>query len=268
MSYQVDSDSVKKFANDGAILIPNLIDENWIERLRAAIDRDITQPGPFYHGYDIDGGYFHGNMRLWESDDDFRDYCCSSVLPKVSADLLGVDAVQLYYDQLFVKEAGTDAPTGWHNDQPYWPIRGQQIMSFWLALDTVNQDSGRLEFIKGSHRRNNWYQPKPFAPGGTAYEINPDYTEMPDIDNSREQYEFLSWDMKPGDVIAFHALTVHGGPANKSANRRRGYTVRYCGPGMTYYEGPGTSHFLNDQSLKHGDVIKGERYPVVWQANG
>ena len=74
--------------------------------------------------------------------------------------------------------------------------------------------------------------------------------------------------MAPGDVIAFHALCVHGGPANASNNRRRGYTVRYCGPDMSYYEGPGTSHFLLDENLQHGSRIAGSRYPVVWPRDG
>jgi ectoine hydroxylase-related dioxygenase (phytanoyl-CoA dioxygenase family) len=87
---------------------------------------------------------------------------------------------------------------------------------------------------------------------------------MPNIDAERESYEFLTWDMKAGDVIAFHALTVHGGPANRSASRRRGYTVRYCGPGMTYYAGPGTTHYLLDDALADGAPIDGPRYPTVF----
>ena len=254
-----------RFEEDGAVLIPGAVSAAWLERLGAAIERDIGTPGPCYHGYALDGGgRFHGNMRLWETDDDFRAYCTQSPLPNIAAQLLNVEQVQLYYDQLFVKEAATDAPTRWHNDQPYWPIRGWPILSFWLALDPVTRENGGLEFIRGSHRWDRWYQPEPFAPGGTAYERNPEYIDMPDIDSNRGDYEFLYWDMAPGDVIAFHALAIHGGPANASNSRRRGYTVRYCGPDMTYYEGPGTSHFLSDDSLQHGSLIEGERYPQVW----
>ena len=67
-----------------------------------------------------------------------------------------------------------------------------------------------------------------------------------------------------GSTVAFDAMTVHGGPANRSGGRRRGYTVRYAGPDMTYYEGPGTSPFLHDPDLAHGDPIAGPRYPVVF----
>lgn len=255
----------RDFERDGVVFLPSLVEEHWLARLREAIERDIRDPGPCFHGYQLaGGGRFHGNMRLWEHDADFADYCRESALPAAAAALLGVERIQLYYDQLFVKEPGTDAPTRWHNDQPYWPIRGEPIVSFWLALDSVGRESGALEFVRGSHCWGRWFQPEPFAEGGTPYTKNPDYVPIPDIDAERYAYEFLTWDMEPGDVVAFHALTVHGGPANVSGNRRRGYTVRYSGPGMTYYEGPGTSPFLDDPTLSHGDAIEGVRYPAVW----
>lgn len=268
MNDNIAADVIRQFQSDGAVVIRQLINDEWIERLRGAIERDIENPGPCFHGYAMDGGgRFHGNMLLWKTDRDFCDYCQNSPLPEVAAQFLQVDQVQLYYDQLFVKEAATDAPTRWHNDQPYWPIRGKPLMSFWLALDPVRKENGALEFVKGSHRWEAWYQPEPFAAGASPYERNPDFVDMPDISSNRDQYEFLSWEMEPGDVIAFHALTVHGGPPNLSDRRRRGYTVRYCGPGMTYYKGPGTSPFLDDASLEHGASIQGDRYPVVWSAS-
>ncbi len=254
------------YERDGAILLPGVVDDRWLQRLDAAIERDIANPSPCFHGYEIEGGgRFHGNMRVWETDPDFAAYCLESPLPALAGDLLGVDRVQLYYDQLFVKEAGTDAPTRWHNDLPYWPVRSEHIMSFWLALDPVTRESGALEFVRGSHNWGQFFQPEPFATGGKAYERNPDYVDIPDIDAHREQYEFVSWDMRPGDVLAFDAMTVHGGPPNRSRGRRRGYTVRYAGSDMTYYAGPGTSHFLHDPELSHGDPIQGPRYPVAYR---
>ena len=253
------------YERDGAIRLRGIIDQSWLERLAAAIEREIAAPGPCFHGYEVEGGgRFHGNMRVWENDPDFAAYCQESPLPALAAEFLGVDQVQIYYDQLFVKEAKTDAPTRWHNDLPYWPVRSKHIMSFWIALDPVTFESGALEFVRGSHKWGALFQPEPFAKGGTPYERNPDYVPMPDIDATRDEYEFVSWDMEPGDLLAFDALTVHGGPANQSAGRRRGYTVRYAGPDMTYYEGPGTSPFLHDPSLTHGDPIAGPRYPVVF----
>jgi ectoine hydroxylase-related dioxygenase (phytanoyl-CoA dioxygenase family) len=265
-----ESAAIAQLWEDGAVYLPGVIDETWQRRLRDAIERDIADPGPYCHRYEIgdDQGTFYGNMRIWESDADFRAYCFESPLPALAARFLEARKVNLFYDQLFVKEPSTDYATRWHNDQPYWPVRGRQVMSFWVALDPVTHDSGALEFIKGSHLWELWFQPQSFAPGATGgYERNADYVPMPDIDSEREKYEFLSWEMAPGDLIAFHAMTVHGAGGNQRSDvRRRGYTVRYTGDDARYYAGPGTNQFLRNDTLDDGAVLDSKQYPVVWRA--
>ena len=237
-----------------------------MERLREAVERDLSNPSPYFNGYEVSaGGKFHANLRLWEHDLDFKDYCFNSVLPELASKFLGTDKVNLFYDQLFVKEPGTDAPTPWHNDQPYWPVRGEQIISFWLALDTVTRENGGVEYIKGSHKWNKWFQPTEFAKGQTSYDLNPDYVAMPDIDAERGKYDFLSWDMEAGDVLVFNSLIVHGAPANLSrVRRRRGYSVRYTGSDAVYYTGPGTGERVRNATLSDGDPMDSDQYPVVW----
>ncbi len=259
-------EQIREFQDNGVIYLPRLINEEWLQILGNAVENDIQNPGPFFHGYEIEGGgNFHGNMRLWEQDSDFKDYCFNSTLPELAAQLMNSKQVSLFYDQLFVKEPGTNAPTRWHNDQPYWPIRGWDVMSFWVALDHSTVDTGVLEFVKGSHKWNQWFQPEPFAEGGGEYEANPDYVTMRDIDAERKQLEMLSWDMKPGDVVAFQGLMVHGAKGNSSQEtRRRGYTVRYCGDDSHYYTGPGTNADLRNPDLNQGDILYSKQYPKVW----
>ena len=219
------------------------------------------------HGYDVgDGRRFHGNLRLWEHHETFHRYCTQSPLPLLAARLLRSTRVNLFYDQLFVKEADTDSPTRWHNDQPYWPVRGRQVLSFWLALDPVDLTSGGLEFVAGSHRWDRWFQPETFgrSDDGRGYTRNPDYEPMIDIDAERDRHRILSWAMEPGDVIAFHAMVVHGAPANHHPERRRrGYTVRYTGDDAVYLEGEGMATPLFADYLRNGDPIGGARFPQL-----
>ena len=53
---------------------------------------------------------------------------------------------------------GTKTRTGWHTDQPYWPIIGP-VITTWIALDYVDDENGALEFIPGSHRWGKKYHP-------------------------------------------------------------------------------------------------------------
>lgn len=262
----IDATIAGRFSTDGVVCLRGLIDRRWLEIVAEAIEDDIAAPGPYFHGYQVGGeGSFHGNLRTWEHQDGFRRYCFESPLPPAAQVLLGTNRVNLFYDQLFVKDAATDSPTRWHNDQPYWPVRGDQVMSFWLALDPTDLDNGGLEFVAGSHRWGRWFQPEPFGPTAVAgYDPNPAYEPMIDIEAERDRHRILAWELEPGDVVAFHALTVHGAPANRDPERRRrGYTVRYTGDDAVYHAGPGMAQPLLTDDLAHGDPIGGPRFPMV-----
>ena len=137
------------------------------------------------------------------------------------------------------------------------------MISFWLPLDPVTRESGALAFVVGSHRWDRWFQLQLFAEGGTAYERGEGYEPMPDIDAGG--YPILSRDMDPGDVLAFHAMTVHSAGGNLTTDvRRRGYAVRYCGESCTYFAGPGPNRDLRNPALTDGDPLDSAQYPVVW----
>ena len=140
----ISREQVEAFRKDGVIVVRQAIDRAGVIALRNAIERDIQRPGPFVHSYTPqDGrGRFYGNLRTWETDSAFRHFCFESSLPALTASLLETDRVNLLYDQLFVTEPATQNSTRWHNDQPYWPIRGRDVVSFWMSPDGVSKDSG------------------------------------------------------------------------------------------------------------------------------
>ena len=257
------------FLSDGVIVLRRTVAPQWVARIRDALEADIRNPGPYVHSYTPRNGHgrFHGNLRTWESDIELRQFCCESNLPELAATLLQTKQVNLLYDQLFIKEPGTRNPTRWHNDQPYWAVRGWQVMSFWVALDPVTLSSGGLEFIRGSHRWSRWFQPRAFGEtkGFDDYDRNPDYEDIPDIDAARADYEIVSWDLDAGDVYAFHALTVHSARGNLSNTvRRRGYAVRYTGDDARYDARPGTNLHLRSDGHRDGQRLDSDRFPVVW----
>ena len=265
----ISREQVKAFRKDGVIVVRQAVDRAGVIALRDAIERDIQQPGPFVHSYTPqDGqGRFYGNLRTWETDLALRRFCFDSSLPAMTASLLETDRVNLLYDQLFVKEPATVNSTRWHNDQPYWAVRGWQVMSFWIALDPVTLESGALEFIRGSHRWVRWFQPQAFGEteGFDDYDNNPDYELIPDIENGRTDYDIVSWELAPGDVYAFHALTVHGAGGNLMERvRRRGYAVRYTGDDAVYDTRPGTHPDLRSDHHIDGERLDSDRFPLVW----
>ncbi len=150
MNYEVTKEDIDAYDADGAVLLKNVIGPSQLASVSEAIERDIENPGPFCHSYAADNGHgrFHGNLKIWENDEGFRDFCFHSPLPQIAARFFKAQRINLLYDQLFVKEPGTPNRTRWHNDQPYWPVSGWHVMSFWLALDPTTADNGRLEFVR------------------------------------------------------------------------------------------------------------------------
>jgi ectoine hydroxylase-related dioxygenase (phytanoyl-CoA dioxygenase family) len=262
----VGPEAVEEYQRAGVTVLRSVIDADWLARVAAAIERDIADPGPYEHSYDVAGGRFHGNFLIWQHDPEFAAFCLESPAASIARQMLGATRLNLLYDQLFVKEAGADHRTRWHNDQPYWPVRGRDVVSIWVALDHVDADNGRLEFVRGSHRWDRWFQPEPFGPnrGATSYERNPDYEPMLDIESRRDTYDIVTWDLDPGDVYVFNAMTVHGAGGNATSDRRRrGYTVRYCGDDVTYDPRIGVSTPLLVDDLDAGAPLGGEQFPLV-----
>lgn len=253
---KLEKQQIYDFERDGVVLLPDVIDEHWLERLRSATERGLKKSDNYFR-----------RLRVWQDDAGLADYCYHSPAPAIVAQLLRTDKVNLFYDQIFVKEPGSATATPWHNDQPYWPVRGWPVMTLWLALDEVTFSNGALEFIRGSHRWNRWFQPFVAANSGGVEQVlqqtEAEFEALPDFDAAREQYDIVSWEMQPGDILAFHALTVHGARANQANSRRRAYAVRYTGQGATYHIGPANNPRLLNENLQHGDVLDSEQFPVV-----
>lgn len=262
--YRVTPEQITAYEADGAVLLPQVADAGWVERCRAGIERSLTD------NKTGEASAYFLRLRVWESDPDLRDFCMDSPVPAIAAQLLHTDKINMLYDQVFVKEPGTDAPTPWHNDQPYWPVRGSQVVTLWIAFDPVTLENGGLEFIRGSHKLSKWYRPYTSDDSGNVTEQfhgdeDDSYDELPDFNTDRDQYEILSWEMKPGDAIAFHALTVHGARGNKRRDaRRRAYAIRMTGRDVRYYGGKVWNQYIMNPALKTGDPLDSTQYPVLF----
>lgn len=90
---------------------------------------------------------------------------------------------------------------------------------------------------------------------------------MPDIDADRSNYDIKSWQLEPGDCIAFHFLTVHGAPENLSAHRRRAFSARLLGDDATFVirGGEMSPPFPGlDKRLAVGEPMDAEEFPVIY----
>ncbi|WP_270933467.1 phytanoyl-CoA dioxygenase family protein [Falsiroseomonas oryzae] len=258
--------AIAAFQADGAVLLPGLF-AGEVERLRAALDRLRADPGPLAEVYGGDGG-FYGDRFVWTRDAAIEDCVRHGPGGPAIAALLGAREVRLYCDHVLVKEPGTGQPTPWHHDLQAWPIEGAQIASLWVALDPVTRENGAVEFVAGSHLWGRRFRSDSFGRSGATFAPAEDdgLEPCPDMDRERDRHRFLCWEMAPGDALAFHALTVHGAPGNRSAARRRAISFRYAGDDVRWVQRPGrTAKLIRDPGLRPGDGLdRSDLFPRVF----
>ena len=112
----------------------------------------------------------------------------------------------------FNKPPGVDHPTPPHQDNYYFNLQPPNVVSIWLALDTVDDENGCLRYLPGSHRRG-------FRPHGQSNVLgfSQGITDFGPDDATAEVKIHLA----PGDAVAHHGMTIHRAEPNRSAARNR-----------------------------------------------
>ena len=264
----VDRELVETFERDGVVALRDVFDDGWIAELSAAVDRVMATPGPLSKDYAKEGkGKFFTDHQMRRRDDGFRRFLTDSPAVPVAASLMRASRLNLIDEHLLVKEPGTENPTFWHQDFPYFEVSGDQFASYWIPLDPVTRESGRMRFVKGSHRWGKIYQPIRIGLGEQVAEAEKFDGPAPDIDAAAADYDILEFDLEPGDCLFFHALTLHGAHPNRTANvRRRAHSLRFAGDDATFKSRAYIPSQDANRALVDGGKLDSEQYPLVWPA--
>ncbi len=170
--------------------------------------------------------------------------------------------VNLFHEHVLIKEKGSRKKTPWHQDQSYYCVNGKQNISFWCPLDVIKKDTCP-EYISNSHKWTKQFLPTKFF--GNSYDkLDSEFEKIPDIENNKENYSIESYELNPGDAIAFNFATVHGAPENNSDNKRRAFSARYTGDDATYIKRKGEmSPPFPELKLKNGDPLDCDTFPLI-----
>ena len=276
--HPITDKEIDSYNTDGVVCIRQQFDQEWVDRMLEACELHITKPSGSARstndksdpGQVITGSFMAHDNRV------YMDFIKHSPAREIAARLMELDEVRFFYDQIFIKEPGTQTPTAWHHDLPFWPFSGNNIASVWLALTPVNLENSGLVYVGGSQKWGKMYLPVPAVPipnfvldEASNFEDCPMFHQ--EFDNP--EYNFLSWDMEPGDCIVHHPLTVHGAGRNESLSQRRvALSTRFFGGDAKWY-GPRTTfcppYTENEDGLVRGEFPSNDRaFPIVWQKSG
>lgn len=194
-------------------------------------------------------------------------------LPGLVASLTETDKVVFYCDQLFLKEPGSKLRTPFHQDEPYFLVRGQ-VAVCWVPVDVVGADNGPMGYVRGSHKWGQLFKPSDFVTNTSTFPErdgidHSDLELMPPI--TPETHDIVYFDAEPGDVIVHHWSTIHGAAGNVStAATRRAASIRYAWGDSVYHQRPSSPEpFRHTVDLFDGDPLEAaNRFPVVWPSAG
>ena len=255
-------EEIASYDRDGAVCVRGLFADAWVERMAGAIDQVTENPTEYGRQVSLKDEGFSGDLFVWKSHDEFRDFVYDSPAAHIAAQVLRSKRVNFFYDQLFVKPAGCHVATPWHQDITFWPIEGERICSIWITFDPIDRDSSGLEFVRGSNRWSRRF--KAVTPDYNAYMLDSDLEDPPDVDAHREDYDLTCWDMEPGDAILFDSVVLHGSTGNHTTDRpRRAFASRWCGEGVRYAPRHATMPLMWQHGLEPGDSIGGSLFPQI-----
>ena len=213
---------VAAYETDGGVCLRGVVDTSWLTRLADGAEQALHDYGPHHYIQSAagDAGFFYTEYFLWRRLAPFREFAMHSPGGEIAARLTQSAQVHFFMDGLFVKEPKTARPSAWHQDQVYYPIDGRKVVIMWFPLDPVSADTA-LRVVKGSHRWGQSFSAVMLKDDAAVIQQDQGHVRPPDFDAEGGRYEILSWDVEPGDCIAFNGMAVHGARGNTSASRRR-----------------------------------------------
>ena len=275
----ITPDEVETYHRDGVLLLPGMFDKDWIELLNKGLDANIEAPTRRSRIWykDTSGRSMFYDHTAWKGIEEYRKFIFNSPAAQICGQLMRSTTINFFFDSVFVRSTGTQFETPWHQDEPYWSVEGYDACSIWMPLGPVKRKNA-LSFVPGSHRLKTVFKQYNFGDLNPVRKKNVDQVdfsdiaeqEFPDINADPERFGVVSWDMQPGDCIAFNGRTMHGGSGKLDDGfELRVFTTKWVGDDVRIKfrdcgMDPDHSADMIEKDLKPGDRPGTNLYPRIW----
>jgi phytanoyl-CoA hydroxylase len=205
----------KQFQKDGFVVLKNFASHEMCDKILAKALEHFKAKTPPYETeeeYTQQGDTKEFTLRrlrrVYEREEVFQEWMKNSQIRDMAKEIFNdeVNLLLAHHNSIMTKTAYTSSETSWHQDIRYWNFEDDSLLSVWLALDDEYLDNGLLEFIPGSHTMK--FKPEQFD---EMSNFRDDLEENKKIIAKRVHER-----LKKGDVVLFHAKTLHHANMNKT----------------------------------------------------
>jgi ectoine hydroxylase-related dioxygenase (phytanoyl-CoA dioxygenase family) len=263
LSNVVTPEHIKTYKENGAVFLPGVISQTWLDLIEIGLERNLRCPGPF--GVEIKnkgtGRFFTDHYNFFVNPE-FQRLLYDSPIVDILGDIMESEEVFLFYDQVFFKGGGTADRTAFHQDMPYYQMMDSpQIAGAWISLDPLDAEHA-LEYVAGSHlgpEYNTFDLNNPSKVG-----VDNGQPPVPNIQKERDKWDIRSHACKPGDMLVIHPKVLHGGAPVSEGMQRRTMTVNVFGSEVRYQPKPtglGMRYPGIEEALKPGDLLRHPYFP-------
>ncbi len=247
---RVTAEQIDYYRANGFVRVRGIITPDEAETFRLAADQVLATASELAP----DSKVFRQYVNTWRMSDVLKGLTLHPNITAAAEALTGVK-MRLWHDHLLVKPPQNEAPTHFHQDQPYWPhANSTHPISCWVALNDVPVERGCMTFIPGSHRMTD-LTVQNLRDAGSLFGLAPE----------------LGWEervtlpLRAGDCTFHHGRTAHMANANATDENRYGFAIIYMDATTTY---AGTTHVVTNPlrdagELSEGDALSGELFPAL-----
>jgi hypothetical protein len=256
--YPLTEADIAFFRENGFIKLKGVFSPGAVLRLRAELVRLLSAE----FDTDIDGGVqdrFLSLEMVWADNPLMRAFVLSPRVAKICADLLEVEAVRLYHDNVLSKEPRCGR-TPWHFDDHHFPLDTHDVVTAWAPAQPIPLAMGPLAFAypKSVHEL---VDAVAFEKAGTGYDRGVAETF------ARHGVAVDETPFEIGEVSFHHNLNFHTAARNRTDRSRVVLANTYYADGARIVDAPTMvsgdwQKFM--PGVGPGDIAKSPLNPVCW----
>jgi ectoine hydroxylase-related dioxygenase (phytanoyl-CoA dioxygenase family) len=224
---------LRDYERDGVALVRGLLSPEEVRSIRAELDRyireDLASKPTDARTLEADERTVRNLWRLEIHNEFFREFSAREDLRRLIGPLVKGEPV-LSGVETFNKPARIGSGVPPHQDNAYFCQKPPDMLTVWIAIDSVTEANGPVTYVKGSHRLG----PLPTKPSG----VRGNSIGLAGMPETSEK-DLLVALLEPGDATIHHCDTIHYSAPNTTDHPRLGFLLVFRG-----------SHTETDPALK------------------